>query len=186
MKIYVIFKGHYSDRHIVRIFLDKGRADLYNQIYADAQLEEWDTDDEKWVGKDSNTFYKVELWCGVDKLESGGYSTRIIEEDVEKYDRDEHDYWDYDWELEERITCWGPYFDPDYQAQHKNEIFRIEMVRWFPISEHKSSEEALEHGEKIIFDICTYLESFIEATGDSDIETLRTVVKEMFNGGEDD
>lgn len=49
MIVYVVFKGKYSDKHIVGVAIDKEKADVLKKIYSrswdEAYIEEYDTDD---------------------------------------------------------------------------------------------------------------------------------------------
>lgn len=48
MIVYVVFKGEYSDKHIVGVAIDKEKADVLKKIYSrswdEAYIEEYDTD----------------------------------------------------------------------------------------------------------------------------------------------
>lgn len=49
MKVYVVQKGFYSDRHVVAVTLDSDKADQFAELYArghdDTEIEVYDTDD---------------------------------------------------------------------------------------------------------------------------------------------
>lgn len=67
MKIYVITRGTYSDYHIVTIFTDKHKAELYLKYYNYCNLEEYDTADDNFNIKDGEGYYVAVLHISIMK-----------------------------------------------------------------------------------------------------------------------
>ncbi len=78
MKIYIVTKGAYSDYHIVKVFENKEKAEMYSKYNSSngdgCTIEEYETDDKNLTIKDGQGYYKVTLHISIMKsLADGKY-----------------------------------------------------------------------------------------------------------------
>lgn len=82
MKVYVITKGEYSDYSICGVSLDREEAENIakkcTDRYSEAEVEEYDTDDNAVILKYDKFFYCKEYDDGMDAEEKGIDSVRCL------------------------------------------------------------------------------------------------------------
>ena len=101
MKVYIIQKGCYSDRHIVAVTLDKNKANTLADVFSihsysdDVNISEYDTDDYDALSKGYYTYgcsfkngvlIRIEIvdpedeyYCGI-----GDYDMKVIAKDYDQ------------------------------------------------------------------------------------------------------
>lgn len=182
MKLYVIYKGHYSDIYVDRIFLDKTKAETYSHYHPETWISEEKTADDEWNLAPDKCYWKVDLSVDVYKFPKKGYQIREKKFDICTLQIEGSN--PHGAELYHETQILKDIFDRvGYEEPVKNNfygpnpIFTLNVVRCFPVNDGdaKFIEEKIQ---KICKDYCTQLENFIEETdGNISQFTLNNLLK---------
>ena len=166
----------------VRVFLDKSKAELYSQLYTDAQLQEWETSDHNWSGYSRDAYHRVEIRFITIQKENGSYETITPTIDVDVYDKDEHEDWEWDWELEEETYVMSSDCCKDFSYPG---TIGLSIKRCYKASQY-TKEECIDLVKKIGFDLCTQIECFMVENPNYTILDIRDFCAALFNKQKDD
>lgn len=177
MVIYTIEKGEYSDYAVVKLFLNKEKAEEYVKYHPGTSIRARNTDDDSYI-LPTKRYWRADLTFNIYR-NNGKYK---MEEDVKArfIQREAIDDPSNDIYQDAVLVHRGNPF-----IKSREEVFiELWVQKKYPEDMFENEEAVYQKVKKIAEDIATQIEAFIEqdCNGEFDYRAVDDRVEEWFNG----